>query len=401
MNSVAAEKTIPVAPPRAWPAATIAAFKRVLVPFLLSRLVILFIFGVTPAMTAVSVSQWNSDDGTAIRLSKASLAQGVSAVAIGNDSAWYYTIAHDGYEKRPFDTSHQANWAFFPLHPLLWRAVAAITGEWIGSGVLLANVLMLIGLCALWRLAYDLTGKRETADASVVFACLWPASYFMSLPHTEALFFTLACLSLLAARRGAFPAAGIAGALASATRFNGLFLIPSLLAAWVVSDRRKRHLLWIAVGVAGTALYAAYLWSITGNALAFKDIQVAWGRGLAAPWAAIADYIGHPTKIAVSWNPRLINFLSVVAGIASVVACWKRGWRDIAIFTALTMLAPLCTGTLTSMTRYLGVAPGLFIAFAAWSERSPRVGQGLLALSSVVLTLMCVLFAAGIDIAGA
>ena len=44
------------------------------------------------------------------------------------DASWYATIAEHGYDAGPFDASAQHNWAFFPLHPLIWRAVASVTG---------------------------------------------------------------------------------------------------------------------------------------------------------------------------------------------------------------------------------------------------------------------------------
>jgi len=401
MDGTAVEKDALAASGRRRALALPEVLKRVWLPFLLSRLIVFILFAVTPIIAAVPIAQWNSDDGTAVRLSRAAMADGISRVAIGNDSGWYLGIARDGYEKRPFDTSRQANWAFFPLHPMLWRAAAAVTGEWTWSGVIIANGLFLGALCALWQLALELTERRETADAAVTFASVWPTTYFMSLPHTEALFFLLAGLSLLAGTRRKFGTAGVFGALASATRFNGLFLIPALGMAWLRSERRRRDLAWIGVATAGALLYAGYLGSITGNPLAFKDIQVTWGRHVAAPWTALADYIGHPAKLAVSWNPRALNFLVAIAGIASIVTCWRKGWRDLAMFTGLTLLAPLCTGTLTSLTRYAGVAPGVFLALAVWSEDKPRVAQVLTMLSSVALAFMVILFALGINMAGA
>ncbi|KJV31668.1 hypothetical protein [Luteibacter yeojuensis] len=386
---------------RTWVEIIPIALRRALAPFLLSRFAIAMLLALAPALASRPVDAWNRDDGTALRLSAPALRDGVARVAIANDAAWYFSIARDGYDERPFDTTRQANWAFFPLHPLLWRAAAAITGEWVWSGIAMANMLFLMALCMLWHLVREHTEQDAVADTAVLFACIWPSSYFMSLPHTEAIFLLLVATSLLASALRAFGVAGIATALASATRFNGLFLVPSLGLAWWRGDRRAADLVWLAVAATGTAAFAIYLWRATGNPFAFKDIQAAWGRHVTTPWAAIVDYAGHPAKVAVAWNPRLLHFMSTMLGIASIVTCWRRGWHQIAIFTGLTLLAPLATGTLTSITRYLGVAPGLYIALAMWAHERPRLGQALLVACSMCLALMCALFAAGFNMASA
>lgn len=378
-----------------------AALRRVFAPFLISRLVVVLILAAAPLVAQIPINQWGKSDSTIIKLNGHNVIEGLRRVAIGNDSGWYFTVARDGYEQRPFDTSRQANWAFFPLHPLLWRAAAFVTGEWFWSGILISNLFCLLGLALLWQLARNLTGSERIADSATLFASFWPSAYFMLLPHTEALFLALTCLSLLASSQHQWKLTGAAGFLASATRFNGLFLLPAVAVQWLESERRPLDLLKFAPIVGGTAVYMWYLWAITGNPFAFKDIQVTWGRELTVPWSALLDYLARPHKIAAPWNPRLLHFGITIIGICSVITCWRRGWRGLAIFTALTILAPLCTGTLTSMTRYLSVSPGIYLALAIWSERSPRFGQLCMAMISISLALMCTLFALGINIAGA
>jgi hypothetical protein len=90
-----------------------------------------------------------------------------------------------------------------------------------------------------------------------------------------------------------------------------------------------------------------------------------------------------------------------VLALCSAVTCWKRGWRELAVFTLLTLLAPLLTGTLTSMTRYAGVAPGVYMALALWSEKHPRFGPIWMAVSAMSLALLATLFALGINVGGA
>ena len=377
------------------------SLKRVAMPFLVSRLILVLIFASAPLIAEVPRDQWNTNDRISIKLSNKALVEGLSRIAIVNDAAWYYTIAHDGYERRPFDTTKQANWAFFPLHPLLWRSAAALTGEWVWSGIVLSNLLCLAGLSFLWLLARRATESEKLADHAMLFAAFWPTSYFMMLPHTESLFFALVTASFLAAMTQRWWLAGLLGLFAGATRLNGLFLAPAHGMRWITGERRVVDLLKLAPIAGGLAAYMLYLWSVTGNPLAFKDIQVAWGREFHAPWSALFDFVHSPRHIASPWNPKILHFGVTILALCSVITCWKRGWRDLAVFTFLTLLAPLLTGTLTSMTRYAGAAPGVYIALAVWAEARPRLGLAWMALSAMALALLSALFALGINVGGA
>ncbi len=376
--------------------------RRAFLPFAISRLLLVLVFTGIPLLQQGLADHWGAEDRMSLRLSPQAVADGLSSVAIRADATFYRGIAMDGYEKRPFDTSRAANWAYFPLHPLAWRAVGALTGEWVWSGLLLANVLTWLGLGMLWTLARRLVVSDRVADMAVLFACFWPTTYFMMVPHSESLFFLLATASLLAARSERLWWASILGGIASGARVNGAFLAPAIfIDRWFRGERRPADMAKLALIGAGLAAYMVYLWKITGNPFAFKDIQIKWGRELQPPWVALMDYVNRPLKIAMPWNPRLLNFSLTVMALCSVVACWRRGWRDLAVFTALTVLAPLSTGTLISMTRYIGVAPGVFIALAAWAEERPRFGTLWLSISVLAMTLLGILFTFGIDIGSA
>jgi hypothetical protein len=374
--------------------------RHVVIAFLVSRVLMLGIFTLVPMISAIPLSEWDKHD-VSIRVRAENVLHGMQRVAFANDATFYLDLARDGYEEREFDTSRAANWAFFPMQPLVWRASAALTGEWFWSGVVVANALFFCGLCLLWHLARDLFSDDNAADDAVTFAAFWPTSYFASLPQTEALFFVLATLSLLAAARRRWWLVGISGLLGGATRVNGIFLAPAAVLEWYRSDRRAVDLAKIAMVGVGTAGFMFYLWQITGNPLAFKDIQVTWGRELHPPWTALLAYLSRPHRLVTEWNAEVLNFSMTLLAIASAVTCWRKGWRGIALFTALTVLAPLSTGTLMSMTRYIGVAPGVYLGFAAWSQRSRRSGQVLLIGLVAAMTLLCTLFAAGINVGGA
>ena len=376
--------------------------RRAILPFLVSRLLILLIVIIVPIVAEVPKELWTrGEDDAVATLTKRSITAALKRAVTVNDAGWYLGVARDGYDARPFDASRQTNWAFFPLHPLLWRALGNATGSWIASGLLLANLFGFAALALLWQLARQLGGTERLADQAVMFAAFWPTAYFEALPHTEALFFALVSLSFLAAEGKRWALAAGAGFLAGATRFNGIFVFVGLVCEWAKGPRRIADLAKLLPSLLGIALFAAYLGWLTGNPLAFKDIQVAWGRQAAFPWVPIVDYLSQPAAVVAAWNPRFLNFLVAVLALLSAYTCYRRRWYGLAVFTLLTLTAGLCSGTLMSITRYVGVAPGVFVALAVWCEASPRLAPLLLATSAVSLALLCTAFAAGFTIGGA
>lgn len=243
------------------------------------------------------------------------------------DASWYATIAERGYDAGPFDASVQHNWAFFPLHPLLWRAAASVTGEFALTGIALANLCFLIALIVVHRLALALDFDIATADRSVLALALFPASYFFALPWTESLFLLLSASSFLAALRERWWIAGLFAALASITRVSGLFLLPAL--AIVLWRQRKRapFVAWFSLVLAPIAFagFLLYLRAATGDALAFVHIQGTFARPAQPTFEAIEWALRRWDWIIEGWNFRWLNAAAMLAGIAAAIwLAWKR-----------------------------------------------------------------------------
>jgi hypothetical protein len=318
------------------------------------------------------------------------------------DASWYATIAERGYDPGPFDASAQHNWAFFPLHPLLWRAAASVTGEFPLTGILLANVFFFLALIVVHRLALALDFDVAAADRSVLALALFPASYFFALPWTESLFLLLSASSFLAAMRERWWTAGVFAALASITRISGLFLLPALA---IVLWRARKHLrwtAWLALALAPIAFagFLFYLRATTGDALAFVHIQGAFARPAHPTFEAVDWAFRRWDWIIEGWNFRWLNAAAMIAGIGAAI--WLAWTRRIApaVFLALGLAAPLNTATVMSGARY---AIGLFpfaIALGAWTRRRD-VEIALWTISAALLALMSALYAQGVNFAGA
>jgi hypothetical protein len=328
--------------------------------------------------------------------------ESLAGLARTYDGGWYATLAERGYDAGPFDASVQHNWAFFPLHPLLWRAAAWITGELPLTGIALANLCFLLALIVVHRLALALDFDVGVADRAVVTLALFPVSYFFALPWTESLFLLLSAGCFLAALRERWWLAGLLAAFASATRISGLFLLPALAILLWQSRARIRGWTWLVLAFAPLAFaaFALHLRDITGDALAFVHIQGAFARPDRPTFQAVEGALLRWDWIIEGWNFRWLNAAAMLAGAAAAIwLAWQRRFA-LALFLALGLAAPLNTATVMSGARY---AIGLFpfaIVLGAWSARR-EVEIALWTICAALLALMSALFARGLNFAGA
>jgi Gpi18-like mannosyltransferase len=145
------------------------------------------------------------------------------------DSGFYLWIAQSGYEHGPFSPERQANWAFFPLYPVLVAALGSVlplSPSW--TGIILSNLALAGSLAVLYKVAAQEWGER-TANVAVWLLAFFPVSYFLSGFRPEALFLLLTLVSYHECRSGRWWSAGLAGALAAATRPQGVLVVAFIL----------------------------------------------------------------------------------------------------------------------------------------------------------------------------
>ena len=369
--------------------------------FILTRLVVFVVFLLTLNLVLKEPPAVGQPREPSITVGRREFKR-VGQLAFVNDAGWYATIVRDGYERRRFDTTRQANWAFFPLHPLLWRYASRLTGELPFTGMALSNVFLLVALVLLHRLVRQFGFDAGVADRTVFYLAAFPSSYFFSLPWTESLFLCLSVACLYSATRGRWWTAGALGALSTAARVNGVYLIPVLLIIYLQKHGRRvrANVMSLALIPLGLLSFAVFLHLTTGNALAFKDILVTWGRRTGFFLDPLADYLARPYEVGEPWNFKLLNFTLAAVALACVLELFRRRQWALAFYALVSVFTPLSTTTLTSFARYLSVAFPIHIALAA-AGRSPRVDQLIRALSIAALALMSALFAANNTLAGA
>ena len=215
------------------------------------------------------------------------------------DGQWYLEISHRGYH------TGQAT-AFFPLYPLLVRGLAPLFAHgYLIAGVASSLVFFVAAMYLLYRLVVIDYGPRVAAW-TVIFASLFPTSFFFQAVYTESLFLLATVACLFFARREQWLWAGLAGFCAALTRNTGVLLLLPMAMFYVgARDGKLRRwdgqLAWFALVPAGLLVWMGYLQSRFGDPFAFLVAQAHWGRSLSAPWTTL-DH-GLVCGVAAIANP--------------------------------------------------------------------------------------------------
>ena len=310
------------------------------------------------------------------------------------DGFWYRLIAKHGYGPPTPELAA----AFFPVYPLLVRAVAFIVRDFqvasllVSNGCLIAAMLLLMRLL---RLDYDELVCRRV----ITFLMFNPVSFFLSSAYTESTFLLLSIGALLATRQGKWLVAALCGGCSSATRPPGLLIGAPLFAEYVVQWRNRGdkmraffrpQLLWLALVPAGLALYMLYFYVQRGDLFMPMHAQArGWGKTLTLPWQS---FLLPSSSLPPSHVPL---YRAIVSGaiILTAAGFFLRLHATYLVYAVVSLPFYLAWGSLDVLPRYLSIVFPLHIVLALLSSRWKWMYEPLLAFSIALLALCTVLFA--------
>jgi hypothetical protein len=340
------------------------------------------------------------------------------------DAVWYLDIADSGYGGE----HHRA--AFFPLYPLLVRAVGEAGGGSPGALLIASYLVALAAFLAALVLLHRLVALelgRPLAAPTLLLLAFFPASLYFGAPYSESVFLLASVGAFYAARTGHWAWAGMAAAGAAATRSAGVLLLVPLVVLYLWGPRSDRpgpgrHRLrpdaaWLLLAPLGLGAYALYLQLAHGDGLAFLDVQHAWYRHFAGPLGGIWDGIvaafegarqllsgsrehvyfhqagGDPYR-AASMNLMLFGFL--VLALWAAVGTLRRLPRAYGVYVAVALLLPLSFPVgpqpLMSLPRFLAVLFPVFMWLALVCEER-RITDRVVGASALGLGLFTAQFA--------
>lgn len=296
-----------------------------------------------------------------------------AALAIWNhwDGPHYLDLARYGYQP---EGEIRLFLVFYPLYPLLVRLFENLTGDYLLAAFVVSAFASVAAGLLLERLArFD--QPADVARRAVWFLLIFPTSYFLHIGFTEGLFLALALGCFVAARSERWPLAGILGALAALARVNGIMLVPALaMEAYLIYRRTRRwdwQWLWIAGVGAGTGGYLLLNYTVTGNPLAFAEIQREhWYKSLAWPWTGIRALVESlsyrgPSKSQMYVGQELL-FLGI--GIVCTVLTWTKLRPSYGVWMAGNVLLFASTSFILSTPRYVLILFPMYILFARLGE---------------------------------
>lgn len=267
------------------------------------------------------------------------------------DAGWYERIYDGGYPAsipRNEDGTAQPNqWAFYPVFPLLARALSTVTGlGWAPAAAVLATAAGL-GAALVIYLLFRHFASPTTALWGVAFFAMFPISPILQVPYAESLgtFFLAGALYLLI--KGQYMAAMPVVMLMCLSRpagapFAAVVAVHLLLRFW----HRKREpfpakkmlsgalLLGVSFVMAFSWMGIAWWW--TGERSAYTDTETAW-RGedlvLFKPWFdAGVDLLGP------FWGPLLPPLLVVLGAVFLNSKAVRRIGPDLRVWSGMYLL---------------------------------------------------------------
>jgi hypothetical protein len=357
------------------------------------------------------------------------------------DAGWYLSIALNGYHDVPGYKSG-ASTAFFPLYPLFIRAV----GEPIDAlglprdysfklaGLFVSLAAFIVALYLLHRLTELELGPRA-ADNAVALLALFPMSLYFSAIYPESLFLALSVGCLYSARRGWWWRAAALGALASATRSQGLLLLlPLAIMLWYrprtdrypvspqpasvgaryrPNARAAASLLLVPLGLVAVIVYVRET-TRYGAFTPFKA-QELWGREFRGPilglWDGVKDgasavhglLSGAPLNGPASEVRRsLVNVAAPAFAGIGVAGALRRLPIAYGVYAlgglALAISYPMPFDPLRSLPRFVIVFFPIFM-WAGWAMTRSGPRKLVLAISAAGLACFSAAFASGFWIA--
>jgi hypothetical protein len=333
------------------------------------------------------------------------------------DSGWYAGIAQNGYSYTP---GQQSAIAFFPVYPLLVRAVTAMVGDVQLAGQLVALVsglaaVLLVGLWAWQRL------PRRAALLTIGVTLTYPYTLFLhGTMYADGLYLLLAVGAFILVDRRWYLAAGLVGALAAASRPFGIAVAVGLVVriletlaqetgrtGWrdlVVAIRRVRvRHAGVLVSFAGLLAWMAYLGAEFGNPLAFVETESSpgWNQGVGPrTWFKIA-YLGilHHQRWALAANLTLqaLACVAVVLLVRRVTRLF--GWGYAAYTLVVIAIPILGTKDFMGAGRYALAAFPALAAGGDWLAERPRwVAVLTLIAMTAAMVVLTWYFANGVEV---
>jgi Gpi18-like mannosyltransferase len=303
-----------------------------------------------------------------------------------NDSGWYLNIAQSWYPKVTsrieLGYSHdsvyrQSPWAFFPAYPLLLRMTHLSTGMNVHlAGFYWAIIFSLLSFLLFYQLCREFGVEEKESFYLTLVMMVFPFHYYFSVLYTEGLFFTFLAFGFLSLKYNKYFLFSLITMFLVMTRPNGLFMMIPLGLYYLENKGilegykfRVTKIDRIAIiqslsflpGFLTFFAYCLYQKQMTNEYFAFSIAQVGWYRRFMFPLLAFFRQGNFPTQF---------NSFYGIAAIIIAVFAWKRFPLSLNMLIWISLILPLCSGSVISLPRFISVIFPLTIFIGSWLYKS-------------------------------
>lgn len=307
------------------------------------------------------------------------------------DTEWYVRIVQEEYTYNPNDVSTVS---FFPLYPTLMRLLTPLVGNPINAGLIISHLCGLVGFILFYRLTYLETRSRKISQRAVIAMSIFPASLFFSAVYTESLFLLLTVGAAYAVRHQHWLLAGLAGALASATRVPGVMITVLLGMEWLYQQgwdfstalqkstwtnllqgdlQKWGSLLTVAIAPLGLFAYMIFLNVSFGNPLSFIVSHSHNATNLGdGPFVALSiewENILNGSNIFPYNFP--LGLISIGLALLTIIPLARRFRVSYALYTLLLNFTACMGRTHLKCRSVCGRDVSCFYGFRSLGRRSP------------------------------
>jgi hypothetical protein len=332
------------------------------------------------------------------------------------DGFHYMRVAYRGY--------FTFNLPFFPLYPFMIRSfIELIPGNsyYLLTGLIISHLTFICALIIMIRLL-KVDKKLHHLGFFLMVLFLFPTSFYYGAVYNDSLFLMFAVLCIYFSRKNHWVYAGIAGALATLTRLNGLALTIYVVFEYLTSDTEKIpktwdfKRLWTAVKtkfspkqIWDSRIYAvsliplAYIGFLTYIQIKFGDWRLihkamaAWDQDkVTFPLQVFWRYIKILTLNSPGERTYWVAMVELGFVLFYTFMLWV-SWRKIRlsywILIAISFLIPSLTGTFAGMPRYaLHLYPFFLAITTFFAEEEPPYAQWIYFIISIAMLFMCLTF---------
>jgi Dolichyl-phosphate-mannose-protein mannosyltransferase len=289
------------------------------------------------------------------------------------DGQWYLAIAHAGYGPEPVE-GVQTRWPFFPGFPAVIRAIREIGLPDRGTVLVLNQLIFLIALAGVWRIARRYT-RPGPARLAVWSLALFPGAFIFSMVYPSAIWLALSVWAFILVDERRDLAAAVLVTGAALVRPNGIVLAIALV---LVLRSWRRVLLVCAPSAVAVALWCVTCYHWTGDALVFLSSKEGW------PEVTIKAFASEPWRYEYVF-PHVFLALAALGVLLLMRRRLPVAWT---VFTVLYLLPSLGLG-MVGLGRYANECFPPFVAAGELLHRVHRSVRAVVFTSAVAGQAVC------------